>query len=195
VTAPLIGGVRLVTADDICHAVEVLLTNHLPFWSEAAGLPEVKTWQQLPTPQAISAAAVPAGAITSPGLTEPPTKHRDAYEATWRVVVAIYDRGTDHTDTQGKARTWAALIRTVLVQHPRLDGLALRLTWVGEDYALLGERSSARTLAGCFVAVDVTVADVVPAAAPPEFGGSPTAPAVITTRSTVSVRPPTTSQE
>lgn len=194
-TAPEIGGVRVVTADDICQAVELVLTEHLPGWAAAAGLPEVKTWQQLPTPQAVSAAAVPAGAITSPGLTEPPTKRRDAYEATWRVVAAVYDRGTDHTDTQGKVRTWAALIRTVLVQHPRLGGLALRLTWVGEDYALLPEQSNARTLAGCAVAVDVTVADVVPANAPPELGGPPTAPAVITTRSTVSVRRPTITQE
>lgn len=190
-TGPVIAGVRVVTADDVCQAVENVLTEHLPGWAAAAGLGQLRTWQQLPTPQAITSAALPVGAITSPGLTGPPTKRRDTYEATWRVAVAIYDRGTDHSDTQSRARRWAALIRTVLVQHPRLGGLALRLAWVGEDYALLPDQSSARTLAGCAVALDVTVDDVVPAAAPIELGGPPSDPAVLSTQTTVSVRRPT----
>lgn len=181
-------GVRLVTAHDVCSAAEAILTEHLPGWAAAAELKPVTTWQQVPTVQAISSAPVPAGAITSPGLTEPPTKHRDRHEATWRIVAAVYDRGSDYTDTARRIRTWAALIRAVLVQHPRLGGLALRLDWVGEEYELVPEQG-ARTLGGCAVAVDVVVADVVPSTAPPGLGGPPPAPTVTATRSTVTVRP------
>lgn len=186
-SAPTLGGVRLITADDVCRAVEQVLTEHLPRWAEASGLPAVKTWQQLPTAQAISAADVPAGAITSPGLTESPTKHRTSYDATWRISVAVYDRGNDHSDTQRRTRIWAALIRTVLVQHARLGELARRLDWVGEEYAL-GPEQGARTLGGCAVAFDVTVTDVVPPVAPPDLGGA-TDPTVITTRPAITVRP------
>jgi hypothetical protein len=186
---PGIGGVRVVTAHDVCTAIEALLTDHLPGWAAAAGLAAVRRWDQLPTPEALSAAATPAGAITSPGLTAPPTRRRGAYEATWRIAVAVYDRGSDHTDTQRRARTWAALVRTVLIGHPHLGGLARDLQWVGEDYAPIPGVGAARTLGGCVVAVDVTVADVVPASAPPALGGPDPAPTVRATRSTVTVRP------
>jgi hypothetical protein len=193
VSGPLIAGVRLVTADHVCRAVEQVLTEHMPGWASAADLSPVTTWQQLPTPQAISSAAVPVGAITSPGLTGPPVKHRGKYKATWRVVVSLYDRGKDHSDTQRKAREWAALIRTVLVQHPRIGGLAQELTWIAEDYAVLPDQRNARTLAGCFAAFDITVDDVVPDVAPPELGGPGPDPLVTETKTAVTVARPTVS--
>lgn len=190
---PTVAGVRLVTADDLCAAVEAILVEHLPPWAEAAGLvtaggPAVRTWQQLPTPEALSSAQFPAGAVTSPGLTGPPTRTRDGYEATWRLAVGFYDRGTDHRDTASRIRRWAALIRTVLVAHAQLGGLARTLTWVGEDYAARAEAGSARTLGGCSVAFDVLVTDVVPTTAPPELGGAPADPLVTSTATTVAVR-------
>lgn len=195
-TGPAVAGVRLVTADDLCRAVEAVLAADLPGWAAAAGLvepgePGVRTWQQLPTPEALSSATFPAGAITSPGLTGPPAKSRNGYDATWRLAVAVYDRGTDHADTAGRVRRWAALVRTVLVSSSRLGGLAYSVTWVGEDYAARAEPGSARTLGGCSVAFDVLVRDVVPSAVPPELGGAPAGPVVTSTATAVTVHTPT----
>jgi hypothetical protein len=49
------------------------------------------------------------------------------------------------------------LIRTVLVSHRSLGGIAKTLKWVGEEYALVPQKEQARTFGGGAVAVDVTV--------------------------------------
>ena len=151
----------IVTADEVCRDVEACLRKHLPELAAAAELQAVKQWQQVPTEEALSNADVPGIAITIPGLTDAPTRDIKGVKAVWRVAVAAYDRGEDYADTTRRTRTWAALIRAVLVRHLAADSaLVHEVAWVGEEYAL-APAAAARTLGGGAVAVDVTVREAV----------------------------------
>lgn len=182
---------RLVTADHVAAAAEQTLRDQIPTliaslgWDVDATDPEApeadplfprpakkltapKAWDQVPTLDALTTATFPAGAITSPGLTNPPTKKGwDRYDATWRLSVAVYDRGGSYDDTASRVRSWAALIRAALALNPGLNGLSQSLIWVGEEYRLLPQKGAARTIGGCAVAVDVTVENVMNFAAGP----------------------------
>lgn len=175
---------RLVSGGDVCRAAQAILETHLPgVLAEygLTGLGKVSTWQQVPTVEALTSAVLPAGAITSPGLVEPPRLTRSGgWTATWRLAVGVYARGRDHNETAQHVRDWAAAVRATLLRHPSLGGVVQSLMWAGEDYATLPQRSAARTIGGCAVAFDVTVKDVVQLAPP--------APAVAATSSTLSVR-------
>lgn len=160
----------ILSVDQLCTAVEDTLLASIadivtqPAFQTLLGdgadtylATEIKTWQQLPTIEAISTAKLPAVAITSPGLVDPPVFSRSSksYDATWRLAIGIYDRGRDHAETQARIRNWCALLRVALQSRPTLGGVAKGLTWTGEEYSLIPQRNSARTLAAGAVAVDV----------------------------------------
>lgn len=181
---------RLITADDVCKALEVSIAAFLPLVIEAQDwaeqLQQVRSWTQVPTEDALDEADLPAGRVTSPGLTGPPARNEDGgLDATWRVSAGMYDRGDDYDETAATIRKWAAAIRAAALADVTLGGVVESLTWVGEDYARRPERTSARTLAGCAVAFDVTVHNVVELPIPPSGGGE--APIVLTTHRTITV--------
>lgn len=155
---------RLITADHLCVAMADIMQTELPILvaSLELDLKPILTWQQVPRPEALSAGRFPAGLVTSPGLSDRPTRRGDgSHDATWRIAVGIADRGTDHQDTANKIRTWAALIRAVGLRNPTLNGLAASCRWVSEEYAERPEKNSARTIGGCVVTFDVHVKNVV----------------------------------
>lgn len=155
---------RLVTADDVALAVEAVLVENLPGFATQAGLVlgPVTTWEQVPTLPALTSAIVPVGAISSPGLTAPPTRRGDgSWDATWRITVGVWDRDTSFRATAARARRWGALVRAVVLCHPDLGGLASRVGWVSEDYDEIPNQGAARTLGGCVVGFDVFVEDVL----------------------------------
>lgn len=157
--------VRLITAADVCEAAEQVLVAGLLDVITAFGLQAKMTppatWDQLPTLEALTAANMPAGAITSPGLVGEPVQRSNGYDATWRLVVGMYDRDADHSATADRVRTWAGLVRATILRARSLGGLAQSVRWSGEDYQLIRQRSAARTLGGCAVAFNVTVTNVV----------------------------------
>lgn len=180
----------IVSADELCTALETVLTDHLADemvalgYTAAVGYEPVRDWQQVPTINAIATAKLPAGAITTPGLADSPTwvpSHR-AYRTTWRIAAGVYVRGRDHDQTQRMARNYAAAVRVTVLRHKGLGGIAEKLRWVGEDYALRPERESSRTLAACAVAFDVTAMTI--------GTGRPVSqqPEVLTTPTTLSVQ-------
>ncbi|MSZ75522.1 MAG: hypothetical protein F2667_00275 [Actinobacteria bacterium] len=162
---------RLVTAETLCQAVEATLRADLPGvvaafgWTERLGA--IEDWHQVPRLEAISTANLPAGAITSPGLVRPPTYSRSSgWSATWRVVAGVYVRGEDHHDTAARCRDWAGVIRTVFLANRSLGGVADGgLVWAGEEYDEQPQKSVARTLAACAVAIDVSATNVIDTAA------------------------------
>lgn len=185
----------LLSADELCTAAETVLREHLQPLATSRGLEKIRTWEQLPTLEALTAANLPAVAVTSPGLTKPASRRSSGYDATWRIVVGAYVRGTSFIETAGRVRNWAAVIRQVMVQHPTLGGVSTGLEWVGEEYIERPERSSARTLGGCAVAFDVTARNVIDSEpyVPPEQGGGDQ-PVVQATHSTVTIRRPSTEE-
>lgn len=157
---------RIIGAAELCAAGEEVVNLQLPRlivaldW--ATELNDVTSWQQVPTLRALSTAQLPAGAITSPGLTGKPIRHGDgSYEATWRVVFGILDRGKDYDTTALRARRWAGLLRAVLTANPTLGGIGHSLLWVSEEYDQWPDRKQAATLGGCAVGIDITVRNVV----------------------------------
>lgn len=165
-------GTGVISFDELCVAAETILKVALP---QVLELPEVKTylgdaartyrdiktWQQLPTIEAISAATLPVIAISTPGLVSAPryVRSRGVWEATVRLGVGIYDRepSADHSATQAKVRNWVAFLRTALLRNPTLGGVAEGLTWTGEEYDLVPARNQARTFGAGAVFVDVRV--------------------------------------
>lgn len=177
----------IVSADQLCVALEKVQRDHLIDTMAALGYVDdydaIKTWQQLPTMEALSSATFPAIAVSTPGLVVAPSYNRSSntYRATWRIAVGIYVRGVDHNDSAARVRNWAAGIRTTALNHKSLDGVAIGLRWAGEEYARAADRKAARTLAAGAVALDVT-ADVI---ADPTAGNLPP---VLSTPTTVSVQ-------
>lgn len=181
----------LLSADDLCTAAEAVLKEHLQALATSRGLENIRTWEQLPTLEALTTANLPAVAVSSPGLTKPAVRRSAGYDATWRIVVGAFARGDSFTETAARVRDWAAVIRQVVLQHPTLGGVATGVEWVGEEYVERPERSTARTLGGCAVVFDVTAHNVIDAEpyVPPEQGGGKQ-PAVQSTHSTVTIRRP-----
>lgn len=181
----------IVSVDQLCKAIETALTADLQAtmtllgFTDAKKYPKVRDWQQVPTVQALSSATLPAGAITTPGLTEPPTwiPRDQLHRGTWRVAVGAYVRGRDHDTTAGTARDFAAGIRTTVLRHRDLGGIAEKVRWYGEEYALIPGRESARTVAGVAVAFDVTAYMAIDLPADPQD-----LPLVTTTSTPLTVR-------
>lgn len=187
---------RVVTADDVCAAVELTLREHLPLALQAiaeqhgiepAKLKPPQTWEQLPETSGIEQQVdqLPALVIASPGLSERPVLDSDGdYMTAWTVSALAVVRGSSYRETQQLARFYAAAIRTALVQHPSLGGRANGVEWTGEDYARLGT-AGARTIAGGLVEVSVRVGRAVNiyAAPPPDVPGdlSSDGPTVLST--------------
>jgi hypothetical protein len=154
----------ITSVDDLCQAVESTLTTYLPDvmtalgFTTGAGYEPVRTWQQLPSVQALAAAELPAGAIVAPGLVTPPIYQADSdsWITVWRVPVGMYERGRNHSETQARIRNRIAAIRTTLLRHKSLGGVAKTLLWSGEEYDLIPGRESARTIAAGAVAFDIT---------------------------------------
>lgn len=158
----------IISADQLCTATESILRAALPevlalapvqayLGDQAGSYWPIKTWQQLPTIEALAAADLPGIAITSPGLVEPPryVRSKQLWEATFRVAVGVYERGRDHADTQARVRNYCGFIRAAMQRNQTLGGVARSVDWRGEEYALRGNREAARTLAAGAVAFDV----------------------------------------
>lgn len=188
---------RVIDADQICTAVELTCRNHMPDVLERLGLhvadgdrqpfttPTV--WDQAPTEDAVSnipRAPAATAAITSTGLATPPVRRGfDGYDATWRIVVAVYGRGRNYNETASRIRKWAAVVRTTLLRNPTLGDIAAdSLEWVDETFRQRPEREAARTLAGCAVLFDVGFSNVVDL--PPLTAD----PSVLSTRTSITVR-------
>lgn len=163
--------IRLITADDLCAGAESVLTAQLPDLLTALGLDvaqgsekayqKPKTWAQIPRFEVLQTANMPAGAITSTGVVGTPRTRSLGTDATWRISVGVFDRSGDYNTTAHRVRTWAALVRAVMLRNPTLGGVASGVRWVGESYRLAAEKGSARTLGGCQVDFDVDARNVV----------------------------------
>lgn len=162
----------LVTADTVCSAVESAMVAHVPLVLTAAGLTvgrgpgrfnAPRSWRQVPTLEALRAAArdLPAGAVTSPGMSGPPERTPTGYASVFRVEVGVFDRGDDWNTTATRIRTWAAVIRAAAFVDASLGGVSSGLTWVSESYRRYVDGTNDRTLGGCSVEFDVRVDDVL----------------------------------
>jgi hypothetical protein len=151
--------VRVIGGDDIIRALEAQLKANVPLVIEALGLGhlgEVKTWQMVPSPEAIAAAQLPAVALVSPSMNSKPYRSRGQQTGTWQVSAGIFARGGDHEQTQTQIQAWVKVLRTAALLTPLTD-TGISLTWVGEAYDVLATKQEARTIAGGEVQFDAHV--------------------------------------
>lgn len=153
---------RVVTAHDLLGAWEEILTDHLEGVVSALGfdLDPITRWDQTPTLEALQSATLPAGAFTSPGTVGQPVQRSDGrVDATWHLLVGVFERGTDHRDTSRRTRERAAAIRATTLAHKSLDGAVSSMRWVSEKYRQT-QVNSARTIGACELTLEVTATDV-----------------------------------
>lgn len=176
----------LISAQDVCEAVEATLIAWLPSVSAEialAGGPTLPlpTTYDMPSAEALisGSAELPAVVVSSPGIIGVPERDEDmAYRATWAVIVSVFARGEDYRETAAQVRGFALACRVALAQHPSLGGFAAELLWAGEEYDALDARA-ARTLGAGYVTFNVTVDSVTDADAGPLI--PPVAPASLIT--------------
>jgi hypothetical protein len=152
----------IVTADEVCVAVEDTLKAWLPAMFAAMGVADQleapKSWRQVPTVEALREAAMPSAGTATPGWSTEPERDEDGnLQITWRVNVLFFVRGDDYEQTQRHTRLYAAAASTVLMQQHTLLGFATATDVVSETYEPIND--GARTLGGALIEVDVTVSD------------------------------------
>lgn len=168
----------IVTADEVCVAVEATLRAWLPAMLTAMGVADdleaPKGYRQTPTVEALQKAEdqLPAIGISSPGLADEPIRDEDGnLRLVWRVFVVAYVRGEDYEQTQRNTRNYAAAIATILLQQSTLFDFASDTMLVSEGYEPID--IGARTLGGAIVEVNVAVDEArndlgAPIGAPPD---------------------------
>lgn len=150
--------------DTLELAVVAMLLEQLDAWSVPAGLGRCRSWDAVPSQDALESASLPAGAVTVPGLVEDPVRKADHYEGVYRLAVGVYCRGANYTDTKRRAGRWSACLRSC-VQANRGLGLppgTVRSVTLRTEVSTVGGRNTAsRTLGGCAVQWDVAIPDLM----------------------------------
>ena len=119
---------------------------------------------------AIVNSAYPAVGITAPTMrTIPDASAGPVYDGVWQANVSLWDRGIDHEDTQSRIQRWAKALRIAVLIGKSLGVATGPIRWMGESYGLVGDRGSARTLAGCEVYFELDVEKAIDVNAVADF--------------------------
>lgn len=184
---PLIGGAHVVSACE--QTLQRWLPPTLADLNDAYGLqlPAPAEYRMVTTAEAVQMVTDAVVSVVSPGLVrEPQRRSNGLWTASWSLVVAGYVRDTEYALTLRAASLYGVAIRTALMQHPSLGGLASALDWVAEDVLPVNaEDRSARTLAQATVEFTVTVDSVLDDRAAPSTATSSSGPLVTSTSVTV----------
>jgi hypothetical protein len=78
---------------------------------------------------------MPLCVVMSPGLLdEPYTRESGKYTGRWAIGVGIAIAADTETKANRLCRTYAAAIRAIMMQHQDINGLAIRVDWIDENY-------------------------------------------------------------
>ena len=106
--------------------------------------------------------------VIVPGTSGTPQNFQEFTRANWRVEIDAFIYGTkDWQETQALTNTYAACIRSCIVQHRDLNQFAETSKWMGETY-FEGEHTSTRTTGLAKINFEVTVGNNVT-----PYGGAP----------------------
>jgi hypothetical protein len=179
VIGPLVGGF------EAAEAVEATLLAWLPSVlaevNAAKGLHlKVPTVIDMPiTVDALTAAATPAMAVAGSGLAgEPVRDGRGRYSAAYSITVRVLERAGGYRATARAVHAYSVAVRTALIQHRSLGGIARSVEWSAEEYSVI-DPDKVRTLAGVDVGFIVTLPYVLDERLAPS-GSPPASPDLIT---------------
>lgn len=169
-------------AGEVCNLVELALRRRLPSTLAAAnrlggvpilrdigaaGEPEydwinldaIEAYGQVPDPDALDKAALPAIAVSSTGTAGEARRDEENYlSITWVVLATVYARGGDYDETAAVVRGYTKVVRDTLLWYPSLDEqTSIRAASIDEQYGRMGSPGQARTIGGGAVLVEVDV--------------------------------------
>jgi hypothetical protein len=149
----------IVTAARVRRATTLVLQRDLPavldrigVQDRGSGFPPVSTWHRLADFALISDMQSPACVVTTPGIVGDPVRMRGVLRATWAVRVFVVVRGRTYEETADAVAAYVAAVRSVLLAHPALEGLASGCHWSAEAYGEL-DVDKARTIGAGSVTV------------------------------------------
>lgn len=145
-------------AGEVCGEVITYLEQNLGGFLD--GLKPPAVWKHMPSPESMSTARYPAVAVSSPGLAEPPTRNRDKYSATWRVVVTVWVRN-DKPPTRKLGEDAFSLVAKQTREYVKAVRSCLLAwgegTWTDEGYAKVDDYAASGTLGAGFVELSVFI--------------------------------------
>jgi hypothetical protein len=168
----------IVTGQDVRDAAEATIKLWLPAYLAEVGrqkaldspLPLFRSYNPALTfSDRAEYEQLPQCIIVAPGLAAPPRRDGRAYEATWAVGVGIVAMADTWEHTLVLGELYAAVVRSIMVQHRSLGGVATNTVWTDEKYDQI-EGDNESELVGAIVNFDVTVENVV------DSGAGPTSP-------------------
>jgi len=149
-----------------------------------AALSPFQSWKVLYEYRTLPASEAPACWVTCTGTHGRPERQGNGrYMADWAVDVSVVVNGTTWDEAADRTAAYVTAVRTAILQHGSLGGLAQSTTWLGERYTAV-DHSATRTLGVGLIAFGVRVDNVVNASAGPATptAGPALAPTIATGR-------------
>ena len=102
---------------------------------------------------------MPLCVVMSPGLVdEPYTRESGIFTARWAIGVGVAIAAQTETEANRLSRIYGAAVRGIMMQHQDINGLAIRVDWVDENYddlPTIDNQLQQYRSAGVFFAVEV----------------------------------------
>ena len=78
---------------------------------------------------------MPLVVVMSPGLVdEPITRESGKYTARWAIGIGVAIAAQTETEANRLSRIYGAAVRAIMMQHQDINGLAIRVDWIDENY-------------------------------------------------------------
>lgn len=120
-----------------------------------------KKYRQRPENKPLSPGYDPNVLVNVPGTIHEPEVEQHATRVHWEAEIGIFIYGSaDWQHTQALTYAYGTAIRTAILQHRDLGGLAETTHWVSEKY-LEGEHNSSRTTGCAYLTFDVEIHNAV----------------------------------
>jgi len=194
---------KIVTAAHVEAAAIATLQDWLPTYlaeierqtgRDPESLPMVRGWSTSRELRKWPEDQLPAAVVVSPGIIGEPRKGGEYWNARWLLGIAVVVSARDQEATNSLAKLYAGAVRSALLQHPSLGGVATGIDWQTERNNEIGAEDE-RSLASCQVIFEVEVHEVSGAeryglGEPPAdpYDPDPTWPEVETTEITVGIK-------
>ena len=127
---------------------------------------------------------MPICVVISPGLNDEPfTREAGKYTARWNLGVGVGVAANDEPTANKLSKIYGACVRGIMMQHQSINGNAIRVDWLDENYDDLHEdQLQYYKSAGVYFAVEVeNVLDKRKGPATPDTDPYPPLPTVQTT--------------
>jgi hypothetical protein len=159
---------NIVVASDIEYAVRDILQRSFPAYLREVERQVGWEGEELPAPRnyttrnsfdALPGEEMPKVVVISPGLFDVPTTPEGDgyYRGVWQLGVGIAVAAETEEEADRSVKMYGAATRAILLQNQSLDGIAVGVYWLDENYDDLPVENQLQTYkaAGIYMGVDV----------------------------------------